>query len=155
METSDLNTCLSNYTMDICVADTNLNMCLAKSPLKQCSAFFSGDIDKLKDLIRLAKENNITVIGATFPISPYYKKTGTYGRHGLRRSHAKKIFEEINDFADSKSNFYIFDENKFGDHDYPSSMANDYDHLNKDGAKQFTKRLDEFVKSIDSGKSSK
>ena len=155
LETSDQNTCLSNYTMDICVADTNLNMCLAKSPLKQCSAIFSGDIDKLKDLIRLAKENNITVIGATFPISPYYKKTGTYGRHGLRRSHAKKIFEEINDFADSKSNFYIFDENKFGDHDYPSSMANDYDHLNKDGAKQFTKRLDEFVKSIDSGKSSK
>ncbi|SIO09689.1 TIGR02171 family protein [Fibrobacter sp. UWB11] len=154
----DQNTCLSKYTMSVCmndVVDTNYNMCLAKHSLDQCLGIFTGDIDKLKDLVRIAKERNIVVIGVVFPVSPEYKKTGAYSRHGMLRSHAKKILDEINEFAEAKSNFFVFDENKFGDHDYPSSMANDYDHLNKDGAIQFSKRLNEFVKSIDSGKSSK
>jgi len=122
--------------------------------LNQCLGIFSGDIDKLKNLVRIAKEHDIVVIGVVFPVSPEYKKTGAYSRHGMLRSHAKKILDEINEFADGKSNFFVFDENKFGEHDYPSSMANDYDHLNKDGAKQFSKRLNEFVKSLE-GKSSK
>ena len=151
------NTCLSKYTMDVCmneVADTSYNMCLAKNELNQCLGVFSGDVDKLKNLVRIAKEHDIVVIGVVFPVSPEYKKTGAYSRHGMLRSHAKKILDEINEFADGKSNFFVFDENKFGEHDYPSSMANDYDHLNKDGAKQFSKRLNEFVKSLE-GKSSK
>ena len=148
----DQNTCLSTYTMDVCVPDTNLNMCLAKSELNQCLAIFSGDVDKLRDLVRLAKENDITVIGVMFPISPYYKKTGTYGRHGMRRSHAKALIDEIEAMAESKSNFVIMNENNFGDHDYSTSLANDADHLNKDGAKKITARIDELIKSLD-GKS--
>ena len=153
----DQNTCLSKYTMNVCmndVVDTNYNKCLADYGLNQCLGIFTGDIDKLKDLVRLAKERDIVVIGVVFPVSPEYKKTGAYSRHGMLRSHAKKILDEINEFAEGKSNFFVFDENKFGDHDYPSSMANDYDHLNKDGAKQFSKRLNEFVNSL-AGKSSK
>ncbi len=145
----DQNTCLSTYTMDVCVPDTNLNMCLAKSELNQCLAIFSGDVDKLRDLVRLAKENDITVIGVMFPISPYYKTTGTYGRHGMRRSHAKALIEEIETWAEGKSNFVIMNENNFGDHDYASSMANDSDHLNKDGAKKVTARIDELIKSLE------
>ena len=151
---SDQNTCLAKK-MDVCVADTNLNKCLAKSELNQCLAIFSGDIDKLKNIVRLANERDIIVIGAIFPMSPYYKKTGSYGRHGMRRSHAEKIIEEIKTWAEGKSNFFVFDENKFGEHDYPSSMANDYDHLNKEGAVQFSKRLDSFIKSLKSNKDSK
>lgn len=151
----DQNTCLSNNHMDVCVADTNLNMCLAKSELSQCLAIFSGDVDKLKEIVRLAKERDIVVIGVMFPISPYYKKTGSYGRHGMRRSHAEKLIEEITTWAEGKSNFVIFDENKFGDHDYPTSMANDYDHLNEKGAIQFSKRLNKFIKSLESESSSK
>ena len=73
----------------------------------------------------------------------------------MRRSHAEKIIEEIKTWAEGKSNFFVFDENKFGEHDYPSSMANDYDHLNKEGAVQFSKRLDSFIKSLKSNKDSK
>ena len=152
---SDQKTCLSNNHMDVCVADTNLNMCLAKSELNQCLAIFSGDVDKLKDIVRLAQERDIVVVGAIFPISPYYKKTGSYGRHGMRRSHAEKLIEEIKTWAEGKSNFYVFDENKLGNHDYPTSMANDFDHLNEGGAVQFSKRLNSFIKSLESAKSSK
>lgn len=151
---SDQNTCLSNNNMDVCVADTSLNMCLEKSELSQCLAIFSGDVDKLKEIVRLAKERDIVVIGVMFPISPYYKKTGSYGRHGMRRSHAEKLIEEIKTWAEGKSNFVVMDENKFGDHDYPTSMANDYDHLNEKGAKVLSQRLDSLIKSLGSGKSS-
>jgi hypothetical protein len=150
----DQETCVSNYHMDVCVADSSLDKCLAKSELSQCSALFSGEFEKLKDVVRLAKERDITVVGVLFPISPYYKKTGAYGRHGLRRSHAEKLIEEIENLADIHSNFYLMNENNFGDHDYPTSMASDFDHLNKDGAKRVTAKIDSLIKSID-GKSKK
>ena len=109
---------------------------------------FSGNLEKLKDFVRLAKERNIIVIGAIFPMSPNYKNTGSYGRHGMLRSHAKKLIEVIKTWAEGKSNFVFFDENKFGDHDYPSSMSYDVDHLNRDGAKRFTTRLDSLLKTV-------
>ena len=73
----------------------------------------------------------------------------------MRRSHAEKLIDEIKTWAEGMSNFYVFDENKLGNHDYPSSMSNDYDHLNEAGAKQFSKRLDSFIKSLNSSSSSK
>lgn len=148
LEESDLKTCILTYHLDICVADSSLNKCLKHSKISQCSAVFSGDVDKLKDIIRLAKERNIFVIGAILPISPYYKQTGAYGRHGMLRSHAEKLIEEIKTLAEGKSNFVVFDQNMLGDHDYPSSMSYDYDHLNRVGAKRFTTRLDSLLKTV-------
>ena len=139
--------CLAAFNNKVCVADTSLSKCLKNSGLNQCSAIFSGDIDKMKDLVRLAKENNIFVIGVIFPMSPQYKNTGAYGRHGMLRSHAKKIFEEVKTWAEDRSNFVILDENRFGNHDYPSSMSYDFDHLNKIGAKRFTAKLDSLLKA--------
>ena len=72
----------------------------------------------------------------------------------MRRSHAEKLIEEIKTWAEGKSNFVVMDENKFGDHDYPTSMANDYDHLNEKGAKVLSQRLNSLIKSLGSGKSS-
>ena len=145
----DQNTCALKYNLGVCVADTTLSKCLAKNDLNQCSAVFSGDVEKLKDIVLMAKEQGITVIGVTFPISPYYKDTGTYGRHGMRRSHAKALLEEIKTWADGKSNFVVMDENNFGDHDYPTSMACDFDHLNKEGAERLSSRLDLLIQSLD------
>jgi uncharacterized protein (TIGR02171 family) len=147
LEDSDLNTCTSQYH-NVCFADTSLNKCLNHFGIEQCSAVFSGNLEKLKDFVRLAKERNIIVIGAIFPMSPNYKNTGSYGRHGMLRSHAKKLIEVIKTWAEGKSNFVVFDENKFGDHDYPSSMSYDVDHLNRDGAKRFTTRLDSLLKTV-------
>ena len=145
---SDLNTCTSKYHINVCVADTSLSKCLANHELTQCSSIFGGNMDKLKDLVRLAKERNIFVIGVIFPMSPNYKNTGAYGRHGMLRSHAIKLFEEFKTWAEGRSNFVYLDENKFGDHDYPSSMSLDSDHLNRDGAKRFTAKLDSLLKSV-------
>lgn len=148
LASSDLNTCLNQKKLSVCQSGKTLSGCLKNGDLNSCKGIFSADIDKLKDLIRVAQKHGITVVGLVFPISPYYKGTGSYGRHGMLRSHAKLIYDEIQKLAKSESNFVLMDENKFGEHDYPSSMANDYDHLNKDGAKRLSTRLDSLIKTL-------
>jgi hypothetical protein len=149
LETSDQSTCQSSGKLDVCVPGTTLNKCLEKHEFNECLGIFTGDLEKLKDLVRLAFEKDIVVIGTITPMSPYYKETGAYGRHGMRRSHAKKIYEEFKKIAQSNSNFILFDENQWGEHDYPSSMANDFDHLNRKGAIEFTKRLNAHIMAWD------
>jgi len=145
-------TCYWTYHLENCMPDSNVNMCLAKHPFNECLSDFFSNYEKLKDLVRLAKMQNITVVGVTFPVSPYYKKTGSYSRHGMLRSHAEKLIEEMRRMEDENLNFIFMDENKMGNHDYPSSMAHDYDHLNKFGAEKFSARLDSLIKSLQKSK---
>jgi len=99
-------------------------------------------LEDLEDIIKRSAKRNVAVLGVVFPQSPYYKKTGSFGRHGMRRSHAEKVFERLGKFEDEYSNFSILDENRMGDHDYPDSLAYDYDHLNSDGGYKITARID-------------
>lgn len=109
---------------------------------------FQGNLIKLADLISVANNLGITVVGIAFPISPAYKKTGAYGRHGMRRSHAKKIIEEIKSYESIYSNFIFMNENDMGNHDYDNSMSLDYDHLNNYGAVKLTHRLDSLLETV-------
>ena len=43
----------------------------------------------------------------------------------------------------------MFDENKFGEHDYTSDMAYNTDHLSALGAKQYTHRLDSLLATLE------
>ena len=45
------------------------------------------------------------------------------------------------------------DENKMGYHDYPDSLAYDYDHLNMYGAQVITSRIDSVITLTESGSS--
>jgi len=102
----------------------------------------------LVDIIERSAKRDVVVLGVIFPQSPYYKKTGSYGRHGMRRSHAEKIIERLRGMEDEYSNFYLMDENKMGDHDYPDSLAYDYDHMNRDGGYKITARMDSVIHRI-------
>ena len=73
-----------------------------------------------------------------------YAKTGTFGIYGPRRSYAMEIINEI-----GKLDVIMFDENKFGDHDYTSEMAYNTDHLSALGAKQYTHRLDSLLATLE------
>lgn len=110
---------------------------------------YQSNLEKLKDIIALAKKHDVVVVGVVAPMSPYYKKTGSYGRHGMRRSTAKEILEEIKSMADETENFVLLDENKMGDHDYPSSMAMDCDHLNQSGAVRLSTRIDSLIRTLE------
>lgn len=150
MYDSDESTCTSIFEKKVCEPDSSVSKCLAKYKVSECLSPISRNLSKFKDLISLASKQNIIVIGVVFPVSPFYKSTGAYSRHGLQRSHAVKIIEELQQMAAENSNFIFMDENKMGDHDYPTSMAFDYDHLNSAGAAQMSARVDSLIKTLKS-----
>ena len=104
--------------------------------------------DLLVDFLKMTAEDNLVVIGVIFPQAPGYAQMGTFGRHGLRRSEAKKIIEDLEKLEKEYSHFVFMDENKMGEHDYTDDMAQDSDHLAPPGAKHFTERLDSLIRSL-------
>ena len=128
-----------------------------KNPeIEQDSTLFDDDpelVDNsmaaLDSIIRVAANKNVTVIGVIFPQSPAYKKTGAFGRYGMRRSLAKKVIQRIDDLTHVYSNFVFWDKNQMGDHDFGDDMATDYDHLCSEGAIRLTLQLDSLISALD------
>lgn len=104
---------------------------------------------RLASFLEAANEKNVKVVGAIFPINPDYRKTGAWGRYGVRRSDSEGIFDILYRLEKENPNFILFDENKNGNHDYGDDMALNTDHLVYKGAAQFTARLDSLLKSLD------
>ncbi len=103
---------------------------------------------KLVSILEFAKENNIIIIGAVFPQSPYYTKKGVWGRYGLTLDDAKKIEKDMESLEEEFSNFHIFDEYKNGDNDYEYEDFSNEDHLGLKGAVKVARRLDVFLEKI-------
>ncbi|MCR5378836.1 MAG: TIGR02171 family protein [Fibrobacter sp.] len=101
-----------------------------------------NSFSSLAAIKRKAEERGIKVFLAITPRSPDYRSTGSYCLFGPRRSVAEKIIQKAKDMG-----FYVFDENKGGNHDYSDRMANNSVHLSIEGAKQFTSRLDSLLKA--------
>ena len=112
-------------------------------------AEFDSAFAHFANIVRLAKENDIVVVGIIFPQSPEFRQTGSFGRYGIRRSEMPAIMERLDSLDRANSNFVLFDENKMGDHDYPAEMAANQDHLNRLGAEQLTHRLDSLLKRVE------
>lgn len=102
----------------------------------------------LAEIIQLAKEKNIKVVGVEMPLNPNYKNVNAYGKYGLRNSDAPQIIDRINALAEKYSNFTFFDQHKMGEHDYLNGMNYDDDHLCRAGAEQMTHRLDSLLKTL-------
>ena len=107
------------------------------------------NFEKLKDMIQKCYDRNIILIGVITPRNPKYKETGSFGSHGLLRSEAPALIQEIADLSETYPNFILMDENKMGDHDYTEDMAFDMDHLNQLGAKHLTERLDSLLQTLE------
>ena len=100
---------------------------------------------ELETIIRIAQEKDILVVGVVYPQSPDYRNTGSFGRHGMMRSTAIEILEQIAQFDSTYSNFIFMDENQMGYHDYADSLAFDHDHMNYWGARVITSRIDSAI----------
>jgi hypothetical protein len=103
----------------------------------------------LTDIIELAAQKSIKVIGVEFPQNPNYKNADAYGKYGLRNSDAPEIIDRLNELSKKYSNFMFFDQHKMGEHDYLEGMNYDDDHLCRAGAEQMTRRLDSLLESLD------
>ena len=82
-------------------------------------------------------------------MSPYYRNTGSYGRHGMRRSVAEELVERVKKLQSVYDNFIVMDENHMGNHDYAGDEASDYDHLCWQGASKLTRRLDSLLNTLE------
>lgn len=109
---------------------------------------FESAFGHLENILQLAAERNIKVLGVVFPQSPGYKNTGSFGIYGIRRSEAPALLQRIADLSKKYPNFAFMDENKMGDHDYTDDMAINQDHLAYTGAPQMTARIDSALKSM-------
>lgn len=128
----------------------NPNAILADSTWSDSDTAYKIALQEFEELLQLAKNQDILVVGVVFPQSPYYAETGTFGRHGMKRSTAKEVLSNIAKLDTIYSNFIFMDENKMGYHDYPDSLVYDYDHLNMFGAQVITARIDSAIFSAES-----
>ena len=121
-------------------------------------AYVNGDISKMPiddprlekslEMLRWVKteteKRGIKLVLAISPRNPDYEQTGAFGSFGPGMSVAKEIIDGL-----KGDGFFIFDENKFGKHDYPSEMAFDNSHLSYLGAYRFTARLDSVLRTLE------
>ncbi|MCF0222803.1 MAG: TIGR02171 family protein [Fibrobacter sp.] len=115
---------------------------------RQISPNYQNSLTHLEELLLDAKEKNIVVVGVVYPQSPSYRKTGAFGRHGLKRSDAEDLFKQVELLEKKYEHFHVLDENKMGNHDFEDNLAYDYDHLCADGGFEITRRIDSFVRNL-------
>ncbi|PWJ66510.1 uncharacterized protein (TIGR02171 family) [Fibrobacter sp. UWB6] len=116
---------------------------------KSGNVIYARSLDSLTAFIDSTQNKGFKIIGLIYPQSPEYAKTGSFGRHGVRRSVAIETAAYLDSLASVYPHFILMDENKFGAHDYTDAMANDYDHLSALGAEHLSARLDSLIKTLD------
>lgn len=118
---------------------------LADSTLRNFEdPIYKQNLLTFKMIVQIANQNGIKVVAIVLPQCPGYAKTGSFGVYGPRRSMAKEVLNTIRSM-----NVIVFDENKWGTHDYTNEMAYNVDHLSALGAKQFTHRLDSLLSTLE------
>lgn len=103
-----------------------------------------ANLSILQDLKNIADSLGVKLFMNVTPRNPKYAKTGSFGIYGPSRTVTATMMDTIRGMDIS-----IFDENKDGLHDYTDEMAYNAVHLSYLGAKQYTERLDKFLKDLD------
>lgn len=109
---------------------------------------FAFNRAKLVEILELAKKNGILVIGAIFPVSPFYAKKNVWGRYGLTLDDAAEIQEDMKSLESKYDNFMVFDEYKNGVNEYEKSDFSNEDHLNLKGAFKYAQKLDTLLMKV-------
>ncbi|MBQ3715487.1 MAG: TIGR02171 family protein [Fibrobacter sp.] len=109
---------------------------------------YDASVVLLKEILAVAQAHNVRVLGVIFPQNPLYASTGSFSFHGIQRSIAPTLIQELADLSKTYPNFTLMDENKMGDHDYTDGMAYDNNHLSVDGAIQMTLRIRSVLASM-------
>ena len=107
------------------------------------SPILKENFQNFKMVVESARSLGIKVVVTVYPQHPGYAQTGSYGVYGPKRSYAKSFIDSV-----KAMDVVLFDENKFGAHDYTDQMAYNMDHLSTSGAMQYTRRLDSLLYKI-------
>lgn len=113
------------------------------------SNLYYANFDLLKEILAETMAQNIKVVGVIFPQNPAYRNTGSFSFHGIQRSKAPELIQELQDLSLTYPNFTLMDENKMGNHEYTDEMAFDNNHLAHLGAIYFTNKLDSLLNKLE------
>lgn len=106
---------------------------------------FDYNLDKLSEILDLARYYGVQVVGVVFPQSPNYTKTGAWGRYGPTRKDVKVMQEALQKLQKTYPNFVVMDEYHDGYHDFTYEDFGNDDHLALPGAKIMAVRLDSLL----------
>ena len=109
---------------------------------------YDANFALLQEILAETQKRGIRVIGIIFPQNPLYASTGSFSFHGIQRSIAPTLIQELADLSVTYPNFTLMDENKMGYHDYTDGMAYDNNHLSTDGALQMTLRINSVLAAL-------
>ena len=111
-------------------------------------AKFNFNMNKLTDILKMARKRNVRVVGVVYPQSPNFRNTPAWGRYGPTREAAKIMEEAVLALTEEYPNFSVLDEYHDGYHLFaPEEFANE-DHLGLLGAKVMAHRLDSLLNSL-------
>ncbi len=109
---------------------------------------FNYNLQKLSEILELARNFDVNVVGVIYPQSPNYTKTMAWGRYGPTRDAVEIIKQSVQKLVDKYPNFKVLDEYKDGNHDYAEGEFANEDHLGLEGSKVITARIDSLLKTL-------
>lgn len=112
-------------------------------------AYYESVMANLDGFIERTADKGFKIVLVVYPQSPGYAQTGSFGRHGLRRSIAMETMKHYREMEQKYPHLIFMDENNMGDHEYTDDMATDFDHLCTKGAQYFTQKLDSLLKALE------
>lgn len=96
----------------------------------------------LKEILALAKEKDVKVLGIIYPQSPYYKDTPAWGRYGLTKRDAQEIMHDLQGLRSTYPNFRVLDAYRSGNNEFTYDDFSNVDHLGLWGAIKMAWKLD-------------
>lgn len=114
---------------------------LDSSPYESEAVLWS--LEAFKSIKQMADQLNVKVVAAITPQNPDYKSTNAFSYYGPSHEVARRIINDV-----SNMGILVFDENKYGEHDYTDEMAFNANHVSYLGAAQFTARLDSLLETF-------
>jgi uncharacterized membrane protein YkoI len=105
----------------------------------------------MESAIKKLAEHNVKLLAFSPPIHPISTGMPCTDDDGTSREAYDELVANMNALDKKYANFYFYDVNKKGEHGLEHECFYDLDHLNIRGAKKLSLRLNDFMKSVDSG----
>ena len=102
----------------------------------------------LEELIDSAAARGVNVLAVNFPQNPGYKTATMVGKDGPSHFTFQRLVARLHEMEQQASNFYFYDANNGGDHDYTDSEAMDTNHLNSRGGRKLAARVDSLLQIV-------
>ncbi len=109
---------------------------------------FDFNLQKLIDILELALNYDVKVVGVVYPQSPYFATSFSWGRYGPTHKAVKIMEKAVMELTERYPHFAVLDENHYGHHDFAYEDFANEDHLGLSGAIIMAHRLDSLLKTL-------